>query len=203
MFYAIISSLMLGFGMNIGSAIYGAVDRNATSSTTCGNSLDWRYNFLFVPLFTLCLVLINHARVRDIPPMVFISLAGYAVNHFTRERLGDQPHVASCLGALTVGIVGNICSRFMGGLGFVLMVPGIFVQVPSGLAAQGSLLWGIRNADRMASKLAESASPQTPMELLNLGYSIVQVAIGITIGLFTATLIVYPTGRKKASYLSF
>lgn len=51
MFYAIVYSLFLGFGITIGSALYGLVDSNATSATTCQNPLDWKWNFLFVPLF--------------------------------------------------------------------------------------------------------------------------------------------------------
>ncbi len=53
MFYAIIYSLFLGFGITIGASIYGVMDSNATSVTTCPHPMNNYWRFLFVPLFTL------------------------------------------------------------------------------------------------------------------------------------------------------
>lgn len=51
MFYAIFFSLLLGFGITIGAALYGLIDKNAISATTCQDPLSWEWNFLFVPAF--------------------------------------------------------------------------------------------------------------------------------------------------------
>lgn len=61
MVYAIIYSLFLGFGITIGTAIFGLLDPSgATSSVVCEMPSYWKNTFLthwpFVPLFTLCLV---------------------------------------------------------------------------------------------------------------------------------------------------
>lgn len=53
MVYAVIYSLFLGFGITIGTAIYGIIDVNASSSTTCQAQIPEYYRFLFVPAFTL------------------------------------------------------------------------------------------------------------------------------------------------------
>lgn len=54
MVYAIIYSLFLGFGITIGTAIYGLIDpRHATSATQCKSGMPQYYAFLFVPPFTL------------------------------------------------------------------------------------------------------------------------------------------------------
>lgn len=45
MVYAIIYSLFLGFGITIGTAIYGLLDSNATSATTCANPLGQYYKW--------------------------------------------------------------------------------------------------------------------------------------------------------------
>lgn len=37
----------------------------------------------------------------------------------------------------------------------------------------------------------------------NVGYSMIQVAIGITVGLFLSALIVYPFGKKRSGLFSF
>jgi uncharacterized membrane protein YjjB (DUF3815 family) len=70
MVYAIIYSLFLGFGITIGTAIYGWIDDNATSSTSCSNTIDTHWNFLFVPAFAFCLTYVNQAKWKQMPVMV-------------------------------------------------------------------------------------------------------------------------------------
>ncbi|RPA89833.1 DUF1212-domain-containing protein [Choiromyces venosus 120613-1] len=206
MFYAIVYSLFLGFGITIGSALYGLFDSNATSATTCQDPLDWKWNFLFVPPFAWCLLTINQARWRQAPVMIAISMAGYAVNFFSGQRFTNQPQVANSLGAFAVGVLGNLYSRVGHGLAFAAMLPAIFVQVPSGLAAQGSLISGIQNADAMVDKSTTTPAPasgQFNSIVLDVGFSMIQVAIGITVGLFAAALVVYPFGKKRSGLFSF
>ncbi|CCX33845.1 hypothetical protein FPQ18DRAFT_31596 [Pyronema domesticum] len=206
MFYAIIYSLFLGFGITIGSALYGLMDSNATSLTSCQAGPDPNWNFLFVPLFTVCLLAANHAKWRQAPLMVAISMAGYVVNFFVGHRFGGQPQVANGLGALTIGILGNVYARVGHGVAFAAMLPGIFVQVPSGLAAQGSLLSGLESANALVqNKTTISASSPLGANsiMFEFGLSMIQVAVGITVGLFSATLIVYPFGKKRSGLFSF
>jgi|SRR5690242_1973355 len=49
--FAIIYSLFLGYGITVGTAIYGAIDSNATNAQTCTDPLNKYWNFLFVPLY--------------------------------------------------------------------------------------------------------------------------------------------------------
>jgi uncharacterized membrane protein YjjP (DUF1212 family) len=62
MVYAIIYSLFLGFGITVGTAIYGMIDSNATSETTCKEPISEPWFFFFVPAFTMCLIIINQAK---------------------------------------------------------------------------------------------------------------------------------------------
>jgi hypothetical protein len=39
--------------------------------------------------------------------------------------------------------------------------------------------------------------------VFNVGYSMIQVAIGITVGLFLSALIVYPLGKRRSGLFSF
>src|ERR1700722_17648338 len=41
------------------------------------------------------------------------------------------------------------------------------------------------------------------MVVLNVGYSMIQVAIGITVGLFLSALIIYPLGKRRSGFFSF
>jgi hypothetical protein len=39
--------------------------------------------------------------------------------------------------------------------------------------------------------------------VLNVGYSMIQIAIGITVGLFLSAIIVYPLGKRRSGLFSF
>jgi hypothetical protein len=47
------------------------------------------------------------------------------------------------------------------------------------------------------------SSGESNTVVLNVGYSMVQVAIGITVGLFLSALIVYPLGKRRSGLFSF
>lgn len=151
MVYAIIYALFLGYGITIGSAIYGLMDANATSATTCQAPLGQYYKWIFVPLFTMCLCVINQAKWKQTPVMLGISFAGYVVNFFTSQRFPSSAQLSNTFGALTVGVLGNLYSRMRHGVAAAALIPAIFVQVPSGLAASGSLLAGISSADQITN----------------------------------------------------
>ncbi|KAM0563182.1 hypothetical protein ACHAPJ_000898 [Fusarium lateritium] len=88
------------------------------------------------------------------------------------------------------------------------MLPAIFVQVPSGLAAGGSLLASITQADEITkngTKIAADVSTMGNLEgtAFNVLFKVIQVAIGISVGLFMSALIVYPLGKRRSGLFSF
>jgi uncharacterized membrane protein YjjB (DUF3815 family) len=93
------------------------------------------------------------------------------------------------------------------------MLPAIFVQVPSGLSVQGSLVSGLQSADQIVRNSTTNATTISAADIgssntinsiaLNVGFSVVQIAIGITVGLFLAALIVYPLGKRRSGLFSF
>ncbi|KAL2829096.1 hypothetical protein BJY01DRAFT_126524 [Aspergillus pseudoustus] len=230
MVYAIIYSLFLGFGITIGTALYGLFDSEASSDYTCPPSPitnEYLQRFPFVILFTFCLATINQAKWKQIPMMLFISFAGYIVNYFGSKRFSSSIQVSSALGAFVIGAIANLYSRLRHGLAAAAMLPAIFVLVPSGLAASGSLISGIASAEQMTTQqspfsvvsngtqgfvdaannltAASQWSQQNPFQgvVFDIGYGMVQVAIGFTVGLFLAALVVYPLGKKRSGLFSF
>lgn len=206
MFYAIIYSLLLGFGITLGAVIYGWIDSNAVSETTCPHPMNHWWRMLFVPMFTLGLALVNQAHWRQVPIMIVVSSGGYAATYFSGLRLANAAELTSALGALAIGVLGNIYSRVGHGLAFAAMLPAIFVQVPSGVASQGSLVAGINNANSIVNnKTTDATNPDgySYNTVMNLGITMVQISIGITVGLFVATLVIYPFGKKRTGLFTF
>lgn len=91
------------------------------------------------------------------------------------------------------------------------MLPAIFVQVPSGLAAGGSLLAGINSANALTGNRTSNSTVENSAKSMgnldstafNVLFSVIQVAIGISVGLFLSALIVYPLGKRRSGLFSF
>lgn len=284
MVYAIIYSLFLGFGITIGTVLYGMMDKNATSRTTCHDPMSTNFYYLFVPAFAICLMIVNQAKYKQMPSMTVIAFIGWVVNFHSSTYFKSNAQVSNTLGALAIGIAANIHARFgrhvenwsfsfwedklrprlvkirklwrrrshgpirthkverseynpthsgsqptsrassvsdfvphtrkIGyGLAAAAMLPAIFVQVPSGLSVQGSLVSGLTSADQIVRNTTANVTTISAADVgasstinsiaLNVGFSVIQIAIGITVGLFLAALIVYPLGKRRSGLFSF
>ena len=231
MVYAIIYTLFLGFGILIGTTIMGLMYADATNDITCyipeywdASSNSWRLiytKFIWVPVFTVCLAIINQAKWKQIPWMVIISFCGYQVNYWSALRFSQNIQVANALGAFVIGVLANGYSRFRHGVAAAAMLPAIFVMVPSGLAASGSLVAGLTSANQITHNVtgisivnngtqgfydAQNTTTTTSVyggTIFNVGYGMVQVAIGISVGLFLSALVIYPFGKKRSGIFSF
>lgn len=199
MFYAIIYSLFLGFGITLGAALYGWVDRNATDAAVCSpdHGLDDKWRILFVPLFSICLSLINQSRLSQLPVMTIITAISYVATYFAGKHFADVTEFTAAIGAFIIGVLGNVYSRVGRGMAVSAMLPAIFVQVPGGIASKSSLLAGVDTAN----KITNSSSDGVPSDVssLSFGATMVEVSIGISVGLCAAALVVYPFGKQRTS----
>lgn len=62
--------------------------------------------------------------------MVIISCCSYATNKVANHYIFNRSDVVSAIGAFTIGLLGNIYSRKMGGTAFTSMVTGVLFLVP-------------------------------------------------------------------------
>ncbi|CAE6443654.1 unnamed protein product [Rhizoctonia solani] len=148
--------------------------------------------FILVPFFSLfgSFASMQPLKSTQLPVMVFISSAAFAANKAANRYIFNRSDVVSAIGAFVVGVLGNLYSRVFRGTAFVVMVNGIGFLIPSGIAAAGGLAQNYRGSegDQYSSGLS-------------LGFRMVQVAIGVTVGLFGSGLIVYSFGSRKRGAL--
>ena len=182
---------------------------------------DW-WLFLLVPVFAASLGIWFRAdwRSRDLIVMVVVGSAGYVVSFFLdtvsnrnldarimliarysinrtlplRSRhlqsgtsLSDAP-----MYVLTTSVLGNLYSRLGGGSAFPSMVSGILLQVPNAIAAAGGL-----SAD------SDTDNPQGINTAVLVSIRMIQVGIGLAIGLFAAALVIYPFGKGGRYIFSY
>lgn len=226
MVYAIIFALWLGFGITVGTSLFGFMYADAVSVLTCPTPAyyDWwtgnayLSHFPFVVCFTLCLIVINQGKWKQAPAMVLIAFAGYLATFFSgRHFAKNNVQIADGLGAFCIGSLANVYSRGAHGLAAAALLPAIFVMVPSGLAASGSLVAGLAQAQQITGNgtgtiavvnngtqgFVDAGSTVYSGTIFDVGYGMVQVAIGISAGLFLSALVWYPKGKKRSGLFSF
>ncbi|CAA9961905.1 hypothetical protein CFE70_005309 [Pyrenophora teres f. teres 0-1] len=199
--FAIIYSLFLGYGITVGTAIYGAIDSNATNSTQCKDPLNPYWNFLFVPLYVFFTTFTVQAKYKQMPAMITIAFAGYIVNFYASKKFSSSAPISYTFGAFTVGVLANLYSRLRHGVAAAVLLPAVYVQVPGSLASSGSINSALRTASALikgSQAAADASTDHLNAIVFNVAASMIQIAIGITVGLFMAALIVYPMGKRRS-----
>jgi hypothetical protein len=95
---------------------------------------------IIVPIYSILSSLANQQpwRSRELAVMVMISCVSFAANKTANTFIFNRSDVVSAIGALTVGLFGNIYSRRFGGTAFTSMVTGVLFLVPVSKIANGS-----------------------------------------------------------------
>ncbi|ORY60839.1 uncharacterized protein BCR38DRAFT_349131 [Pseudomassariella vexata] len=202
LFYAIIYSLLLGYGIDVGSQLWVVIDSNAPNSATCPRSINPRWKILLVPTYLVWQAVLIRSRPNQIPVQVLLGSAAYTVNYFVSQYATAQ--VADTASAFVLGVLGHLWARSRRAFAFASVVAGIMVLVPSGLSAQGGLISGIttplfNNGTTSAQEIYE----QNIYQSFSVGAQMIQVAVGLAVGLFLSALVVYPFGRKNNALFSF
>lgn len=208
--YTILYSLFLGYGVTIGTTAYGLMDKSATSEGSCVGEPQQPYgnayvqHFPFVAVYCILAGLVNQARFRQTPIMAVFGLIGYLPNYFLSDRLGSSTGLANTVGAFALGTAGNLYSRLWHGHAASAIIPGIFTIVSSGLAASGAIISGLQYSKQIQDGTINDATvTNSNNSLTGLGYGMIEVAIGVSVGLFISAVVVYPYGKQRSGLFSF
>ncbi|KAE8400117.1 hypothetical protein BDV37DRAFT_258662 [Aspergillus pseudonomiae] len=202
--YTIIYSLFLGYGITVGITIYGLLDSNATTESSCPSASlsiygnEYIQHFVFVAIYCAVAAVLNQARWKQLPVTVFLGVSGYVANYFSQAL---DSRLASTISAFAIGLLANLYSRLWHGHAAAAIVPGMFTLVSSGLATSGSIMSGLAYAESVKNNtVAKASGSNTAVQqsLYGLGLSMVQTALGITVGLFFSALVVYPRGKQRS-----
>lgn len=186
MFSSLVYALLLGYGLSIGASIAGAID-GTTPEEVCSNSVPSIWFILLFPLAAIAINITFGASCRQWPAMLFLGGVGYSVSFLCGAYLPNSSQVAPAISAFAIGIVGNLYARLTKQMAFAPIMGGISILVPGSIGVRGALL------------LLTDPSGNGATFALNC----VIIALGITVGLFAATFVVYPTGKKRSVFLGF
>ncbi|ROV94749.1 hypothetical protein VMCG_08839 [Cytospora schulzeri] len=204
LFYAVIYSLLLGYGIDVGSQLWQVIYPDAPTSTTCprASQVDPKWKILLVPSYIVVQAVLIRSRPRQIPVQVIIGSAAYAVNYFVLQHATAQ--VADTASAFVLGVLGHLWARFQRAFAFAAVVAGIMLLVPSGLSAQGGLVAGITTPlFNNGTTTAQSVYEENIYQSFSVGAQMIQVAVGLSVGIFVSALVVYPMGKRSNYLFSF
>ncbi|KAK8200695.1 hypothetical protein M8818_006010 [Zalaria obscura] len=202
LFYAVIYSLFLGYGIDVGSQLWKVIDPAAPTSATCPRTVDPHWKILLVPCYLVLQATLIRSRPKQIPVQVLFGSAAYTVNYFVAKYATSQ--VADTAAAFVLGMLGHLYARSRHAFAFASVVAGIMVLVPSGLSAQGGLVAGISTPlFNNGTTDAQEVYEQNIYQSFSVGAQMIQVAIGLSVGIFLSALAIYPLGRKNNALFSF
>ncbi|KAI9338136.1 hypothetical protein BD770DRAFT_331463 [Pilaira anomala] len=206
MVYAIIYSFLLGYGIEMGSELFGTIDPesvteqgqakacvDAYSSSTCVTIVSQWFYFLTVPLFAISYCVFLRARPPRWPVMIFVAVCGFITNYFLACYANAPSQVLQVVPAFVVGLLGNLLTKFTGQMSLDAVILGIFYMVPGSLGLKAAL--GFFGSASRGGEFANQGA--------NFALSMIETSIGITVGLFVATLVVYPKGSQHTPLMNF
>ncbi|KAF9908256.1 hypothetical protein EC991_010096 [Linnemannia zychae] len=193
LFYAIVFSLLLGYGLTIGASLWSLFDHSTRDdgskfSAECPNApLNPLWNILFVPFFAISLNIWLKAHPRQWPLATVLSIVGYSVSYTSSVYGGAKTEVSSALAAFAIGLCGNVYQRVTRQLTFQAVVCAVFFLVPGSIGLKGAMAW-----------FTEDMSGG-----VNFALQMVVTAIAISVGLFTSALVIYPMGKTRSAQMTF
>ena len=105
--------------------------------------LPWYSLFVLLPVLNLILSMRRNQPLRtaQMPVMIGISCISYVVTALANRKMGlaGHPDYTALLGSFVVSLLGNLYSRKFGGTAFTVMLTGIWLLIPTGLAEAGGL----------------------------------------------------------------
>ncbi|KAI8992317.1 hypothetical protein BDB01DRAFT_841642 [Pilobolus umbonatus] len=205
MVYSIVYSFLLGYGIEMGSELYGAIRPEsiteqgqsdeclkASSSTTCRTVISRWYYFMTVPIFAVAYCIFLRARPPRWPVMIFVAASGFVVNYVLSCYANAPAQILQVAPAFIIGLFGNIINKLTGKMTLDAVILGTFYLVPGSLGLKAALGF-----------FGQNASGEFANQGAGFALSMIETSIGISIGLFIATLIVYPKGSQHTPLMSF
>ncbi|PVV01908.1 hypothetical protein BB560_003655 [Smittium megazygosporum] len=188
-FYALTIMFVLTFGIQIGQLTFGAITIGGTESPikldidSCVPMSKY-WNIIFFPMLVYsCCIFFNMPKKR-VPLCLVISVIMYGTFLGVDYLLHIQ-QISTIASAFVLGASCNVIDRLFGIPPFIFLLTCTLILVPGSVGVRGvSALFSGSSSSELISRMIMSC-------------------FSIATGLFLATLVVYPMGKKRSALLSF
>ncbi|ORX89813.1 DUF1212-domain-containing protein [Basidiobolus meristosporus CBS 931.73] len=183
--YALVLSFMFGFGLTFGSQLWRNLnDLDGPVDTSNCHPVDPSWYFLLLPLLSISYNINLQSHPRQWPLMICLGAVGFGTSFHTSKRYDETTSAA--ISAFALGLVGNLYSRITHRTSFAATMSAVMILVPGTLGVRG-----------VYDALLHAGKGST------LAFEMVIIPLSIAVGLFMATLLIYPTGKRRTALLAF
>ena len=136
------------------------------------------------------------------PIMATIMISGFAATTLLRKRLVTE--LANMSGAFVLGCLVNSYSAIARRSAAEILLAGLFVQVPSGLAAHGSMVQSVAKAQIMTqltlngtAQMTAAATGTDSIIDTTVPVNMARLAVMLALGLRLSSWVFYLLGQRK------
>ncbi|KAF9970152.1 hypothetical protein BGZ73_007250 [Actinomortierella ambigua] len=184
MFYALMYAFFLGFGLSIGAELWEFITHpSPLSDAACTHGVNHWWYWLIFPGVSMSINIVFNAHPSQWLGMTLVTAVGFCVSYFMPS---SSPQITSAIAAFAVGIAGQAYGRLTGQLSYVPLLSGVLLLVPGSVGVRGTLAFFSSN----------------PSQGFEFALTMINVAMGITLGVFCSALVWYPFWRK-ATFMNF
>ncbi|ORX55030.1 hypothetical protein DM01DRAFT_1269264, partial [Hesseltinella vesiculosa] len=183
--YAVVYAFVLAYGLQVGHSVYSVIDPLAPEDDHCVPSTisHWIYIPLF-PVMTVAVGMAYGSHYRQFLTQTLCASIGYLPFYFLGKVI-PEGQIVGCLSAFVCGLYANLALKVTGEAPIVPLCVGITLLVPGSIGVRGA--FALLHQDDI---LHESF----PIEMLT-------ICLGLVAGLFSAAMIVYPSGKRRSLYI--
>ena len=178
------------------------MDTNATSQDICSDTMPVYFPYIFLLPLVICITILSQGRWQQLPVVATVTISGYAVTTILRNKLVTE--LANLAGAFVLGCLVNMYSTVTRRSAAEILLAGLFVQVPSGLAAHGSMVQSVTKSKIMTqitlngtAQMTVSATGVDSIIDVTVPVSMARVAIMLALGLRLSSWVSYLLGQRK------
>ncbi|KAI8370401.1 uncharacterized protein BYT42DRAFT_502206 [Radiomyces spectabilis] len=184
--YAIIYTLMLGYGLQMGSSLYGSINSSGADDGLCNRSVNpWFYIPLF-PMMSISIGVSFGSSPKEWPSQIFCAASGFCVTYFLGKVVPDSQIVGS-IAAFATALYANLALKVTGEPPLSPLCVGVTFLVPGSIGVRG--VYALLHQEDLAQAI--------------FALRMIMIAMGLSVGIFAASMIIYPSGKTKSLYISF
>jgi len=172
--------IQLAFGSALGAELSSRLGFVASQSTVSEIS-GWSI-WLAVAVASLALVPLFSARIKDFGWFLLSALSAFTVVYFATAEFGSS--LGAFLGAITVGLMAKLVTRFFDIPGAMIMMPGFIILVPGAVGYRSIL--ALVEKDMLAG--------------IETAFDVGVIGISLVAGFLISSLVPLPKDDAKDSY---
>ncbi|KAG0165434.1 hypothetical protein DFQ28_009396 [Apophysomyces sp. BC1034] len=183
--YAVVYAFMLAYGLQVGSTVYSAINPDAPDEGTCRDPVSPWFYIPLLPVLSISISMCFGSSKKQWLSQTFCAAIGFSLCYFMSQVIPDA-HIVGSIASFAVSLYSNVALKFLGEAPLAPMCVGITLLVPGSIGVKGA--YALLHQDDVSHSLF-------PLQMLT-------IALGLSVGLFAAAMIVYPSGKRYSLYIS-